>query len=130
MRFLGPLARDVNLRLIVRLIAAADVFCSFYDFSNVGFALLEAMSCGVAIVATDSGATRDFVIDGVHGIVVPHRDDGAAAEAVVRLLDDPELRRRLGEQAKSRARSEFASREARKRLELALLDEVAPAPRP
>ena len=113
----------------LRLIAAADVFCSLYDFSNVDFAPLEAMSCGVAIVATDSGATQGFVVDGVHGIVVPHRDDGVAAEAVAHLLDDPELRRRLGEQAKNRARSESLSREVRRRLELALLDEAASAPR-
>ena len=64
---------------------------------------LEAMACGVPVVATDVGAVREVVEDGVTGLVVPPLDAEALARATLRLLDDPELRRRMGEVARERA---------------------------
>jgi glycosyltransferase involved in cell wall biosynthesis len=120
-RFLGTLPREQNLRLI----AASDVFCSLYDYSCVGVALLEALGCGGAVVVADTGATRDFVEDGVNGIVVSPGDDRAAGAAIVRLLDDPELRARLGHAARRRARDQYLTRERRAALEREAIAEVA-----
>lgn len=113
-RFLGALDRDVNLRLI----ASATVFCALYDFSCVGVALLEALGCGVPAVVADTGATRDFVEDGVNGFVVSPEDTSATAAALGRLLIDGELRARLGREARRRAEERFLRPEERRDLEL------------
>lgn len=124
-RFLGALDRDVNLRLI----ASADVFCAVYDFSCVGVALLEALGCGVPAVVADTGATRDFVEDGINGLVVPPDDISATAVAVGRLLADGELRARLGREARLRAEARFLRPEERSALELEMIADVTGADR-
>jgi glycosyltransferase involved in cell wall biosynthesis len=119
-RFLGGLPREVNLRLI----ASADVFCSLYDYSCVGVALLEALGCGVAVVVADTGATRDFVEDRVNGLVVHQDDSAATATAITQLLDDADLRGRLGGEARQRAEDRFLTPEQRASLELQTIAEV------
>jgi glycosyltransferase involved in cell wall biosynthesis len=122
-RFLGGLPRDVNLSLT----ASADVFCSLYDYSCVGVALLDALACGAAVVVADTGATRDFVEDGVNGLVVPPDDDGATAAAIVRILGDADFRTRLGNAARARAEERFLTRAQRGSLELETIAEVTPS---
>lgn len=56
----------------------------------------EAMALELPVVATDVGALRESVLDGETGFVVPPRDAQAIVEASGRLLDDPELRARMG----------------------------------
>ncbi len=82
---------------LARLYGEAEVAVvpSLYE----GFSLpaIEAMSCGVAVVATTGGALPEVVgNDGETGLLVPPDDPGALAGAIARLLDDPELRARLG----------------------------------
>ncbi len=120
--FLGPLPRDANLALI----AAADVFCSFYDFSNTGVALLEALSCGVTPVVADSGATSELVQDGISGLVVPPDDDAAAARAIAAVMTDADLRERLSAGARQLAAERIMSVQDRKQLEYGLLAELVP----
>ena len=117
---MGALTREVNLRLI----AQADVFCSFYDFSNVGYALLEALAAGVPVVATNTGATATIVTEGVNGLLVEPRDTTAAAAAVARLLTDAAESTRLARNARERAREQFLRPHERARLELELLREL------
>lgn len=119
-RFLGGLPRDVNLSLI----AAADVFCSLYDYSCVGVALLEALGCGAAVVVADTGATRDFVEDGANGLVVEPDDTHQTAAALTSLLTDDELRARLGQEARRRAEERFLTPAQRAALELQLINEL------
>jgi glycosyltransferase involved in cell wall biosynthesis len=64
---------------------------------------LEAMSCGVPVVATDVGAVREVVEDGVTGRLVPALDATAIAAATQGLLGDPRTRTRMGEAARRRA---------------------------
>lgn len=64
---------------------------------------MEAMACGVPVVATDVGAVREVVEDSVTGFVVPPQDPEAIARATLRLLGDPDLRRRMGKAARERA---------------------------
>jgi colanic acid/amylovoran biosynthesis glycosyltransferase len=74
-------------------------------------AVLEAMACGVPVVATDCGGTREAVADGVEGIVVPPRDPAALAEAVEALWRDPVRRRAMGAAGRERVRREFELRD-------------------
>jgi glycosyltransferase involved in cell wall biosynthesis len=120
-RFLGGLPRELNLRLI----ASADVFCALYDYSCVGVALLEALGCAVSVVVGDTGATRDFVEDGINGLVVDPDNTSATATAITRLLNDADLRRRLGDEARRRAEERFLTPEQRASLELETIDALA-----
>lgn len=66
-------------------------------------ALLEAMAWGRAIVATRMGGVPEVVEDGREALLVPPGDPGALADAIGRLLDAPEERRRLAAAAEARA---------------------------
>lgn len=88
---------------------AAHIAClpSFYG-EGLPKSLLEAAACGLPIVTTDTPGCREVVRDGVNGLLVPVRDVTALAAALGKLIGDPVLRRRMGEQSRLRAESEFA----------------------
>ncbi len=86
--------------------AEVAVVPSLYE----GFSLpaIEAMACGVALVATTGGALPEVVgTDGVTGLLVTPDDPGELAVAIARLLDDEELRRRLGAAGRERVLGRF-----------------------
>lgn len=68
-----------------------------------GLALAEGMAHGLAIVATDVPAFRERVAHEREGLLVPARDAGALAEAILRLLRQPDERHRLGRAAREAA---------------------------
>lgn len=70
--------------------------------------LLEAASCGRAIVATDVPGCREIVIPSETGLLVPPRDARALADAIARLLRDPELSARLGANGRRLVESDFS----------------------
>ena len=71
-------------------------------------ALLEAMALGLPVIASRAGGNPDLVSHDADGWLVPPRDHAAFAGALTRLLDDPDLRRRLGERARTTARERFS----------------------
>ena len=101
MTFLG-LRRDVP-----RLLAGGDVFALSSVHEGVPISVIEAMTAGLPVVATDVGALRDQVTEGVDGFLVPSGDAEGLAERLARLADDPALRAELGRRAQERARAEF-----------------------
>lgn len=70
-------------------------------------ALLEAMGTGRACVASAVGGVPEAIVDGEHGLLVPAGDPRALADALIRLLDDPELRARFGQAARRRVEARF-----------------------
>jgi phosphatidyl-myo-inositol alpha-mannosyltransferase len=85
-----------------RYYQACDVFCAPNTGSeSFGIVLLEAMAAGAPIVASDIPGYRDVLGHGVQGLLVEPRNPGAIADAVCRLLGNPELRatmRRAGQE--------------------------------
>ncbi len=63
--------------------------------------LLEAMACGVPVVATDVGGVREIVEHGLNGLVVPAGDEGAIADALITLARDPGRTHMLGSTARA-----------------------------
>jgi len=63
--------------------------------------IIEAMAAGKGVVATRVGGVPDVVEDGVTGLLVPPKDPVALSEAILQLLKDDDLRKRLGEQARA-----------------------------
>jgi len=70
------------------------------DVDGIPNALAEAMALQVPVVSTHLPAIRELVSDGVNGLLVPPNDDASLADAMARLLDQPDLQARLGEQAR------------------------------
>jgi len=56
--------------------------------------LVEAMACGLPVVATDVGGVPEIVVDGVNGLLVPPRDPRALAKAIEYVLDDVDFQKR------------------------------------
>jgi glycosyltransferase involved in cell wall biosynthesis len=89
--------------------ADADVFCLPSWWEAMPLSVLEAMAAGLPVVATDVGDVARAVADAVTGHVVPPRDPEALADALERLLTDPELRRRMGAAGRARVTEKFSS---------------------
>ena len=81
----------------------ALVFCSTYE--GFGMVLLEAMSQGLPSVSTPVGCASLLIRDEENGLLVPPRDSAALGRAIKRMMTDPELRKRLGENAEKAAKT-------------------------
>ncbi|MGW1190153.1 glycosyltransferase family 4 protein [Streptomyces sp. NPDC002559] len=71
------------------------------DVEGLGIVFLEASATGLPVVAGDSGGAPDAVLDGETGWVVRGGSSEEAADRIVTLLHDPELRRRMGERGRA-----------------------------
>jgi glycosyltransferase involved in cell wall biosynthesis len=80
-----------------------DVFVHPSWAESFPYVILEALSLGRPIVASDVGGVGEALVDGESGMLVPARDDRALAAALVALLDDPARRGALGRQALRRS---------------------------
>jgi glycosyltransferase involved in cell wall biosynthesis len=94
-RFAGRVAPDE----IWRAYAEADIYLQTPDIDNMPSSVLEAFASGCPVVSTNAGGVPALVTDAEHGLLVPCGDHRAAADAVLRLLDDPALARRLADAA-------------------------------
>jgi len=82
---------------LARRMAAADIAVQPSHFEAQGLAAVEAMGCGLPIVATDVGGHRESIVHGVNGLLVPPRDTRALGAALLQMTDilaDPDHRRK------------------------------------
>jgi glycosyltransferase involved in cell wall biosynthesis len=97
----------IPLLLRSRIFVAPYVETASGDKDGIPTSVLEAMSTGLPIVATDAGSITEAVTDGVEAVVVPQRDPERLAEAIERLLQDRTAYARMAEAARRRAVSQF-----------------------
>lgn len=90
------------------LMKSLDLFVMSSLTEGLGSAILEAMACRRAVVGTRTGGIPEAVEDGVTGLLVPPRDDGSLAAAIIRLLTDDGLRQSFGEAGRARVEREFS----------------------
>jgi glycosyltransferase involved in cell wall biosynthesis len=114
-RFVGRVGRS-DLPALYR---SADLVVNVPWYEPFGIVPLEAMACGVPVVASAVGGLVDSVVDDVTGVHVPPRRPGLVASAIAELMDDPERRAALGAAGARRARRRYGwDRIARSTLEV------------
>ena len=103
---------------LVNLYAAADCFVlpSLYEPCSV--ALIEAMACGKAIVATDAGGNKELIKNMKGGMIVPTRDSHALANAISRILQDKKLATKFAQFNRKRVVEQFNWEEVAKNVEI------------
>lgn len=111
-----------------RYLAAADVYAFPSRHEGFPVAPVEAMACGLPVVAAAADGVPDIFADGEHhgGLLVPTGDAGAFAQALGRLIDDLELRRSLGAQGIARCTQRFGYDRVGRQLRAFLLDRQRP----
>jgi len=85
-----------------------DIFVSSSRSEGLSLSFLEAMATGRPIVATRSGGPQEVILDGVNGLLVPTEDAPALADALLRVVQDRQLRERLGLAARERVVEAFS----------------------
>lgn len=111
------------------LYARADIFVFPTRWDTFGIAAIEAMAAGLPIVASDLNALPEIVIDGDSGVLVPQDDAAALAQAIDRLGQNPELRRKMGAEGRRLAEHRFDLSQNVRRL-LQVMKHVALESRP
>jgi glycosyltransferase involved in cell wall biosynthesis len=102
---------------------APSIITSQGDQEGLGLVMVEALACECPVVASDLPAIRDVVAHGDTGLLVPQKNPEAIARAVVRLLEEPELRRQLAVNGRNHVLRNFDWAAIGRRY-AALIDEV------
>ncbi len=118
-RFIGR----VNITEVPFWLRSSDIFALTSPSEGFSCALLEAMAAGLAAVVSDIPANRQLIDPGVHGLTVPFDDESSIGEALLQLSSDPDVRKRMGEAARSRAVENYSTSRVVERYET-LLSEV------
>jgi N-acetyl-alpha-D-glucosaminyl L-malate synthase BshA len=101
-RWLGPLAH------FAELLARADLFLLPSESESFGLAALEALACGVPVLASAVGGVPEVVRHGTTGWLVPPSDPAALADAALELLDDEPRRSAMAEAARADVLARFS----------------------
>ncbi len=101
-------------------LATWDIFVlpSLFEYHSI--ALLEAMRAGKAIIATTVGGNEESVTNHVEALTIPSKDSIALSEALIKLIENPQLRKKIGENARKRFLIEFTENTMKKNLIKAL----------
>ena len=102
---------------VVPILSVADLFLLPSSEESFGVAALEAMACGVPVVASRVGGLPEVIEDGVSGFLHDEHDLDAMADSGVKLLSDPELHQRVAAAGLGRVHAEFCAEEIVPRYE-------------
>jgi glycosyltransferase involved in cell wall biosynthesis len=94
---------DPSQQMLSAIYSSCDIFILPSHLEGFPRTRLEAMACGVAVVTTDCLGGGEMIRDGETALVVPPRDPKAMAEAIIRLLKDESLRKRIAENGYKKA---------------------------
>jgi glycosyltransferase involved in cell wall biosynthesis len=127
--------RDVQLDILVgikdgdlvRLYRGARAFVYAPHHEPFGLAVLEAMACGLPVVAVAEGGTTESIVDGVTGLLVP-RDEAAFSDALTRVLSDGPLARSMGAEGRAHVERDWTWQAAAERVETQLQSLAARTP--
>jgi glycosyltransferase involved in cell wall biosynthesis len=113
---------------VLDLLPAFDVFVLPSRYEGLPTAIVEAMICGVPVIATAVNAVPDLVVPGETGLLVPPGRPGLLAEAIRYLLDSPAVAAQLAAAARTRVADRYRDQDLRAALMAAYLPASALAP--
>ena len=90
--FLGAVPHNKVPEILNRL----SVFVSVSDSESFGVAVVEASACAIPVIVSEAGGLPEVVKNNVTGFIVPRRNSQATAEAIIKLIEDAELREGMG----------------------------------
>lgn len=124
---LRRLRRELGLEHAVELIGFREDFRGLLDLADmmvhpshvegIPQSIMGGMAAGLPIVASDVGGVSEVIRDGQTGVLVAENDEEGFAAAVIRLLENPEQARRMGEAARQAIESELSTEMAVRRVE-------------
>ncbi len=91
---------------------ASDIYVSSSKHESLGKVLIEAMASGLPVVATATTGSKDIVVDGENGFLVPVGDSQVLAKKILYLLNNPDKAKEMGQKGREMVRKKFG----RKRL--------------
>ena len=94
---------------VVGLLSVSDLFLLPSLQESFGLSALEAMACGVPVVASNVGGLPEVVTDGVTGFLHPPEQVSAMADSAIKILSDPALHARMAADGARRAAERFSS---------------------
>lgn len=112
--FAGPIPHEKILAYYQK----ANVFVLPSLNEGMSNVMLEALACGLPIVATDTGGTKELLTDGVNGLVVRMRDADDLAEKIEKLILDPQLEKTMSQESRKLAETLSWSNVAREYADL------------
>jgi len=120
--------RNASRERVLELLRQADIACLPSRGDSFSWAVLEAMGCGAAVVATTTGAVPELLGHGSAGVLVAPRDPRALADALAGLIGDAGRRAALGAAARARAEEHYDARRQTARLVELMRDACAWGP--
>jgi glycogen synthase len=115
----------VPVGVVSQLYSHAAVFCCPSVYEPFGLINLEAMACETPVVASGVGGILEVVEDGKTGLLVPPAQPAALAEALTRVLGNPDLARDMGKAGRRRVEEKFAWASVAERTEQVYADAIA-----
>jgi glycosyltransferase involved in cell wall biosynthesis len=115
----------VKLEVVTQLYSHAAVFCCPSVYEPFGLINLEAMACETPVVASAVGGIVEVVEDGKTGVLVPPARPDVLAQALTRILENPELGRRMGKAGRARVEAKFSWASVAERTEQVYADAIA-----
>jgi glycosyltransferase involved in cell wall biosynthesis len=90
----------VQYKEMVQYLATADVYVSTSFIDSTSVSMLEAMACGLPPITTDIVGNREWIQNGVNGLLYPPKDHVALAEKITQLIEQKNQRKQFGEKSR------------------------------
>lgn len=115
---LEKVAREKNIQKNVRFLGSRDNIFEILAASDIGLlvsheegfsnAILEGMAVGLPMIVSDVGGNKEAVINSITGIVVPAKNSSEIQHAIETLIDNPKLRKKMGNAGRKRIHEHFS----------------------
>ena len=99
------------------LLSEWDIYVQSSLWEGLCLTVVEAIASGLPVVATNVGGIPESVIDGYNGYLVPPKDSKALADKIIELIDNPELRKTMGERSRRIAEEKYSLESMVKKME-------------
>ncbi|MBT1452114.1 glycosyltransferase family 4 protein [Glaciecola sp. XM2] len=107
---------ELPFEQIPTIFSALSVVCALSDNEGFGLTVLEAMSSGAAVLATEAGAWEDIIRPGVDGYIVPVNDQSAVNEKLNEILSDHNALSAMGQSGRERVEQQYSVQDEARRL--------------